>query len=66
MMSRRHWSRPRGSSVSTPRPSALRWRRGEAEAVLAEREARAGVDRVLAIFPDGRAYGWHQLNGSLE
>ena len=39
---------------------------GQAEAVLAEREARAGVDRVLAIFPDGRAYGWHQLNGSLE
>jgi hypothetical protein len=39
---------------------------GEAEAVLGERNARAGVDRVFAVFPDGRAYGWHQLNGSLE
>ncbi len=39
---------------------------GEARAVLAEREARAGVDRVFAVFPDGRVFGWHQLNGSLE
>ena len=39
---------------------------GEARPVLAEREARAGVDRVFAVFPDGRAYGWHQLNGTLE
>ena len=39
---------------------------GEAMAVLAEREARAGVDRVFAVFPDGRVYGWHQLNGTLE
>jgi hypothetical protein len=39
---------------------------GEATAVLGEREARAGVDRVFAVFPDGRVYGWHQLNGTLE
>ena len=39
---------------------------GEAQAVLAERNARAGVDRVFAVFPDGRVYGWHQLNGTLE
>jgi hypothetical protein len=39
---------------------------GEAEAVLGERNARAGVDRVFAVFPDGRVYGWHQLNGTLE
>jgi hypothetical protein len=32
--------------------------------VLAERNARAGVDRVFAVFPDGRVYGWHQLNGN--
>jgi hypothetical protein len=38
---------------------------GEARAVLAEREISDGVDRVLALFPDGRAYGWHQLNGTL-
>lgn len=40
--------------------------RGEATAVLAEREIRDGVDRVVALFPDGRAYAWHQLNGTLE
>jgi hypothetical protein len=39
---------------------------GEARAVLAEREISDGVDRVLALFPDGRVYGWHQLNGTLE
>lgn len=39
---------------------------GEAEAVLAERNVRAGVDRVFAVFPDGRIFGWHQLNGTLE
>jgi len=25
-----------------------------------------GVDRVVAVFGDGRAYAWHQLNGKLE
>jgi hypothetical protein len=39
---------------------------GEALAFLAEAEIRPGVDRVVAVFPDGRAYAWHQLNGSLE
>ena len=40
--------------------------KGEALAFLAEAEIHAGVDRVVAVFPDGRAYAWHQLNGSLE
>lgn len=39
---------------------------GTARAVLSEREVQDGVDRVLALFPDGRVYGWHQLNGTLE
>jgi hypothetical protein len=38
----------------------------EARAVLSEREIHRGVDRVIAVFPDGRAYAWHQLNGTLE
>jgi hypothetical protein len=21
-----------------------------------------GIDRVLAIYPDGRAFAWHQIN----
>ncbi|HLQ19637.1 MAG TPA: DUF6446 family protein [Tabrizicola sp.] len=38
---------------------------GEALAFLSEPEIHPGVDRVVAVFPDGRAYAWHQLNGNL-
>ncbi|NJM82690.1 MAG: histidine kinase [Tabrizicola sp.] len=37
---------------------------GEAIAFLSQAEIRPGVDRVVAVFADGRAYAWHQLNGS--
>lgn len=39
---------------------------GEALAFLSEPNIHPGVDRVVAVFGDGRAYAWHQLNGSLE
>ena len=29
---------------------------------LGQAEIRPDVDRVLAIYPDGRVYGWHQYN----
>lgn len=35
---------------------------GAATAILSQRDVRPDVDRVLAIYPDGRAYGWHQFN----
>lgn len=35
---------------------------GAARAVLGQAEIRPDVDRVLAIYPDGRVYGWHQYN----
>jgi hypothetical protein len=35
---------------------------GAAQAVLGQSEIHADVDRVLAIYPDGRIYGWHQYN----
>jgi hypothetical protein len=38
---------------------------GEALAFLSEPEIHKGVDRVVAVFGDGRAYAWQQLNGSL-
>jgi Family of unknown function (DUF6446) len=38
---------------------------GEALAFLSEPDIHPGVDRVVAVFGDGRAYAWHQLNGSL-
>jgi hypothetical protein len=40
--------------------------RGEALAFLSEAGIHKGVDRVVAVFPDGRAYAWHQLNDSPE
>ena len=36
--------------------------RGEAVAFLSARNIADGVDRVIAVFPDGRAFAWHQLN----
>jgi hypothetical protein len=36
--------------------------RGEAFAFMSEVNIRDGVDRVIAVFPDGRGFAWHQLN----
>jgi hypothetical protein len=38
--------------------------RGEALAFLSQSGVASGVDRVVAVFPDGRAYAWHQLNAT--
>ncbi|WP_226779159.1 DUF6446 family protein [Oceaniglobus trochenteri] len=35
---------------------------GEAIAFLGQENIEYGVDRVVAVFDDGRAYAWHQLN----
>ncbi|MGL5009066.1 MAG: DUF6446 family protein [Paracoccaceae bacterium] len=34
---------------------------GEALAFLSQAGIHPDVDRVVAVFPDGRAYAWHQL-----
>jgi Family of unknown function (DUF6446) len=39
---------------------------GSAVAFLSQANVATGVDRVIAVFPDGRGYAWHQLNGSEE
>ncbi|RVT87436.1 histidine kinase [Rhodobacteraceae bacterium CCMM004] len=39
---------------------------GEALAFLGEKNIAYGVDRVVAIYGDGRAYAWHQLNNCGE
>ncbi|MBD3678412.1 MAG: histidine kinase [Rhodobacteraceae bacterium] len=36
--------------------------RGEAQAFMSQENIHDGVDRVIAVFPDGRGYAWHQLN----
>ena len=38
--------------------------KGEAIAFLSQANIHPGVDRVVAVFPDGRAFAWHQLNAS--
>ncbi|MEM9394771.1 MAG: DUF6446 family protein [Pseudomonadota bacterium] len=35
---------------------------GAAIAFLGEAEIADGIDRVVAVYDDGRAYAWHQLN----
>ncbi|MBU3032068.1 DUF6446 family protein [Paracoccus marinaquae] len=39
---------------------------GAAEAFLSQAEIRPGVDRVIAVYPDGRGFAWHQLNENAE
>jgi hypothetical protein len=38
--------------------------RGEALAFLSQANIATDVDRVVAVFPDGRAYAWNQLNAA--
>lgn len=35
---------------------------GKAIAFLAQKNIHDGVDRVIAVYDDGRAYAWNQLN----
>ena len=39
---------------------------GRAVAVLGEANVTYGIDRVLALYPDGRAFAWHQINSCGE
>lgn len=35
---------------------------GTARAYLGERDVQYGIDRVVAVMADGRAFAWHQIN----
>ncbi|WP_273502827.1 DUF6446 family protein [Paracoccus sphaerophysae] len=35
---------------------------GNAKAILGQSEVHPDVDRVLIVYPDGRAFAWHQIN----
>lgn len=39
---------------------------GLARAVMVEEDSPHGFDRYIAVYPDGRAYMWRQLNGAYE
>ena len=40
--------------------------KGEAIAFLSEADIVPGFDRVVAVFPDGRAFAWHQISPDTE
>ncbi|MFU8882885.1 MAG: DUF6446 family protein [Rhodobacterales bacterium] len=35
---------------------------GSAQAVMGVENIRYGIDRVIAVMPDGRGFVWHQIN----
>lgn len=39
---------------------------GTAVAFLSQQDIHPGVDRVVAVYPDGRAYAWQQLNAETD
>ncbi len=39
---------------------------GLAVAFLSQADIVPGIDRVVAIYPDGRGFAWHQLNENAE
>jgi Family of unknown function (DUF6446) len=39
---------------------------GEALAFLSEPNIHPGIDRVVAVLGDGRAFAWHQLNAAFK
>ena len=39
---------------------------GEAIAFLSQANIAPTIDRVVAVFPDGRAYAWHQISPDAE
>lgn len=39
---------------------------GEALAFLSQEGIAPQIDRVVAVFPDGRAYAWHQVHPGTE
>lgn len=39
---------------------------GEAVAFLGEENITYGIDRVIAVMPDGRGFGWNQINACGE
>lgn len=39
---------------------------GVAIGFLGQRDVKYGIDRIVAVYPDGRAYAWHQINACGE
>ncbi|WP_339107893.1 DUF6446 family protein [Thioclava sp. GXIMD4216] len=54
----------RGLSCYDPARLTEDLRTGEAVAFLSEPDITPGMDRVVAIYSDGRAYAWHQRHAA--
>ncbi len=39
---------------------------GIAVGFLGQKDVKYGIDRIVAVYPDGRAYAWHQINACGE
>jgi hypothetical protein len=39
---------------------------GAALAFLGQADVKYGIDRIVAVYPDGRAFSWHQINACGE
>jgi len=39
---------------------------GDALAFLGQKDVHYGIDRIVAVYADGRAYAWHQINACGE
>jgi len=39
---------------------------GVAVGFLGQKDVKYGIDRIVAVYPDGRAYAWHQINACGE
>ncbi|MDO5643435.1 MAG: DUF6446 family protein [Paracoccus sp. (in: a-proteobacteria)] len=39
---------------------------GAATAYLSQGDIHHGIDRVIAVYPDGRVFGWHQITDALN
>ncbi len=55
-------SRPTGSTVSTRAQIGAALEQGRALAFLGTENIRYGIDRIVAVMPDGRGFVWHQIN----
>lgn len=53
---------PRWFSCFSARALTADLESGAATAYLGQSDIHPDVDRVLAVYPDGRAFGWHQFN----
>ncbi|MDE3081378.1 MAG: histidine kinase [Paracoccaceae bacterium] len=57
---------PHWFSCFSAKTISLALKAGAAKAFLAQKGVAKDVDRVIAVFPDGRAFAWQQLDPSVS